>query len=287
MRQFLVTVAILAMSIPAMARTRNVSISVDNDQGVTSCDDLRVRFDSGSGFRSVENVPVGNVRSLKVTAAHNGGIYVTGGRGYSVTACKAAEVESTLSQLATSVSGTEVTANGPDNDNWVVYFLVTVPRDGKADFEARNGPISLRDVAATITARAENGPISAKSSSGTLDLETHNGPISLAGGDGNVKLNAQNGPISVSLEDSMWNGSLDARTQNGPLTVKIPRNFRSGTLIESDGHGPVSCRGDVCKEAHRSWDDDSDRPRRIEFGNGATVVHMSTVNGPLSLKESE
>jgi hypothetical protein len=284
MKRFLLAVAVVAVVLPAGAGTRNVTINVEDGEELTSCDQVRVRFDSGPGYRSEESLNVAGVRSLKVTAARNGGIYVTGGSGYSVKACKAAESESDLREMSVSLRGNEVTAEGAEDA--VLYFIVTVPRNGAVDLEAHNGPISVRDVMGTVTARAKNGPISAKSSSGTLDLTTQNGPISLAGGNGDVKLNAQNGPISVKLEDTIWNGNLDARTQNGPLSVKLPANFRSGTVIESDGHGPVSCRAEACRYARRTFEDD-DRPRRIEFGSGPTVVHMTTVNGPVSVKEME
>lgn len=285
MKRLVLSAALVALAIPAMAHTRNVSISVEDGESVTSCDQVVVRFDSGRGYRAEENLAVSALRSLKVNAARNGGIYVTGGSSYSVKACKAAEIEGTLRDLQTSVRGNEVIADGPQDGDWVVYFLVTVPRNASVDLDSTNGPISIREVAGTVTAHAKNGPISAKSSSGTLDLSTQNGPISLSGGSGNVKLNAQNGPISVRLEDTIWNGNLDARTQNGPLSVKVPSNFRSGTRIESDGHGPVNCRGDVCQYAKRSWDEDESRT--IEFGSGPTVVHMSTVNGPVSIKTAD
>lgn len=282
MKRFVISAALVALAIPAMARTRNVSISVEDGENVTGCDQVVVRFDTGRGYRAEENLAVSGVRSLKVSAARNGGIYVSSGTGYSVKACKAAEVEGTLRDLQTNVRGNEVTADGPEESDWVVYFLVTVPGNASVDLDSTNGPISIREVAGTVTARAKNGPISAKNSSGTIDLSTQNGPIALSGGSGNVKLNAENGPISVKLEDTVWNGNLDARTQNGPLSVKVPHNFRSGTKIESDGRGPVSCRGDVCQYAKRSWDEDESRT--IEFGSGPTVVHMSTVNGPISVK---
>ena len=267
----------------ALASGRNISVSTDEGP-VTSCDQVRVRFDHARAYRAEESLPVRGVRSLKVTAAENGGIYVTGGSDYAVTACKAAEIESTLSDIRTSVRGNEVTANGPDG-NWVVYFIVTVPRGATLDLDSNNGPISLRDVSATVTARATNGPIGVRDSSGTLNLTTENGPISLKGGSGTVKLNASNGPISVKLDDTSWNGSLDARTENGPLSVKMPRGFVSGVVIESDGHGPLSCHADACRDMRRNFSDDEDQPRRIEFGSGPTVVHMSTVNGPVSIKE--
>jgi len=286
MKRFVLACAVAGLVVPAaLARTRNISVDTDGADAITSCDQVRVTYDRGDGYRAQESVPVSGLRTLKVDAARNGGIYVSGGRGYSVTACKSAELQTTLGDLRTTLDGNQVSATGPDSENWVVYFIVTVPQGGTLGVESHNGPISVRDVDASVTAIAHNGPISLKNAGGTLEVSTQNGPISLSGGSGNVKLNAQNGPISVNLEDS-WNGSLDAHTKNGPLAVHVPANFRSGTVIESDGHGPVSCRAEACRSAVRSYDDeDSGRARRIEFGSGPTVVHMSTSNGPLTIKE--
>jgi hypothetical protein len=47
----------------------------------------------------------------------------------------------------------------------------------------------------------------------------------------------------------------------------------------------VSCRAEVCRQARRTWDDSDNR--RIELGSGPTVIHVSTVNGPLSVRESD
>lgn len=286
MKWMSVALAVLIAPI-AVARTRNISIHTEDDSVLTSCDQVEVRFTNGSGYRAEEQVPVANLRSLRLHAAQNGGIYVTGSNtgSYSVKACKAAELESTLRDLRINLSGDEITADAPDgSDDWVVYFIVTVPRNASLNLDSRNGPITLQEVAGTVTARAVNGPISVKHSSGTMDLETQNGPISLAGGSGTMKLNATNGPISIKFDESSWNGSLDARTQNGPLSVKMPRGFRSGMVIESDGHGPVTCRADACRDSRRVDDDDL---RRIEIGRGPTIVHMSTVNGPVSVKEND
>jgi hypothetical protein len=41
----------------------------------------------------------------------------------------------------------------------------------------------------------------------------------------------------------------------------------------------------VCQNAKRNWDDDDNR--RIEINAGPTAVHLSTVNGPVSVKSSE
>lgn len=289
MKRILISLALAGLittSVEAHGRN-NMNVTVDTDDVVTSCDQLRVTFgeDRDTGYRAVEQVAIGAVKSLKIEAPRNGGIYVSGGRGaaYSVTACKAAQFEDSFRGLRVDVRGNEVTASGDDDSNWVVYFLVTVPRGADVNLRATNGPITIRDVNGTVVAHALNGPISARQSSGNLDLDTQNGPISLHGGSGSVKLNAQNGPISVRFDGTTWNGNLEAHTQNGPLSVRVPRDFRSGLVIQSDGRGPVSCRGEACRGARRTFDDDDQR--RIEIGSGPTVVNMSTVNGPISVKD--
>jgi putative adhesin len=290
MRRLLFALSALALAIPCAASrygNQNMSVSVDDGNEVTSCNQLSVRFDDGRGVRAEEVLPTAGLRSLKVDSARNGGIHVVGtdANTYSVTACKAADVEETLRGITTRISGNEVSADGPDSGNWVVFFLVRSPRNATMDLQSHNGPISLDHVIGTVTAHAANGPISLKGSSGTMDISTQNGPISLGGGSGTMKLNATNGPISVKFDGTSWDGDLEAHTQNGPLSVKVPRGFRSGMVVQSAGHSPVSCRAEACHEAKRTFDDDDNR--RIEFGFGATVVRLSTVNGPVSVKEND
>jgi DUF4097 and DUF4098 domain-containing protein YvlB len=263
-----------------------LSVSTD-DRDITDCSQLRVTIDDAPAAKSEEVVQLGNVRSLTVRAPQNGGINVIGtdsGR-YEVTACKAAAIATTLNDIRVRVNGNELTADGPSDSRWVLYFLVRAPRGADLDLSAHNGPITLRGVNGTVAAHAVNGPISARELAGSINLETTNGPISIDGGSGSAKLNATNGPITVKLRGDSWNGSLDAHTENGPMSLRIPPTFRSGVVVESDGHGPVSCRAEACRQARRTWDDEDNR--RIELGSGPTVVHLSTVNGPVSVREVE
>jgi DUF4097 and DUF4098 domain-containing protein YvlB len=287
MRGVLLSLCLAAIVAPAAAIDQNMSISVDDWSDVVGCDQINVRFDHQRAYRAEEQLPVAGLRSLKIDSAHNGGIRVVGtdARDYSVTACKAAALEDTLRDLRVRLDGNEVTAAGPDGGGWVVYFLVRAPRNATLDLRSKNGPIGVQNVIGTVTARAINGPISVKGSSGTMDIDTTNGPISLEGGSGTMKLNAQNGPIAVKFTGASWDGDLEAHTQNGPLSIKMPRDFRSSVRVESDGHGPISCRAEACRQARRTWDDEDQR--RIELGSGPAVVRMSTVNGPISVKENE
>jgi len=264
----------------------SVSVNDWSDDGPATCDALKITYDDAPAARAEEDLSVGSLRSLRVRSDQNGGVHVVGWSEprFSVKLCKAAAFPEQLGSVKATLSGNTVSATGPSDNNWMAYFIVRVPRGAQIDLETHNGGIGLHHIVdGNITARAMNGPISIKDSNGTFDAETTNGPISVAGEGGNMKLNAQNGPISVKLSGSDWRGSLEAHTQNGPLAVKINRNFRSGVVIESDGHGPISCRAEACRQARRTWDDDDNR--RIELGSGATNVHLSTVNGPVSVKE--
>jgi hypothetical protein len=264
-----------------------MSTSIDDDALVNDCSALRVTIDGRPAARGEEMVSVGNLRSLNIRAPRNGGIYVSGSMsgGYEVRACKAAALPEDLNQIRSRVSGNEIVTDGPSDGEWVVYYLIRAPRGASLNLETRNGPISLREFNGTVTANALNGPISLKESKGIFNMETTNGPICLDGGSGTAKLIAQNGPITLKLRGSSWDGNIDARTQNGPASLRIPANFRSGVVVESNGHGPVSCRAAACREVRRSWDDEENR--KIELGSGPTVVRMSTVNGPLSVREND
>lgn len=296
-RPFFLLPALLLTGTTAMASgdhhhgNRTISFDDDFESGVAGCSAMRVQFDGERAPVVSQNVAIGNVRSLRIRSDQNGGIRVIGSGtgGYAVTACKATGLSSDASQVQVNVNGNEVSATGPDSDNWVVYFIVQTPRSATLDLTATNGPIGVHEFDGTLTARAKNGPLGIKDSTGTIAASTVNGPISIEGGSGNVKLSATNGPLAVKLAGASWlGGSLDASTQNGPLSLKLPRAYRSGVVVESLGHGPVSCHAEGCAAALRQTDDyDDDRPRRIVLGSGASVVHLSTVNGPISVKDRE
>src|ERR1700682_5806451 len=225
-----------------------MSISVDDwsDDGPVTCDALKVTFDDEPAARAEEDLPVANLRSLRVRSDQNGGVHVVvwSEPRFSVKVCKAAAFPEQLGGVKASLSGNTVSSSGPsDEGNWTAYFIVRVPPGAQIHLETHNGGIGLHHIVeGNVKARAVNGPISIKDSNGTFDAETTNGPISVAGDSGNMKLNAQNGPISVKLSGTDWRGSLEALTQNGPLAVKIGRNFRSGVVIDSDGRRPRARR---------------------------------------------
>jgi DUF4097 and DUF4098 domain-containing protein YvlB len=151
------------------------------------------------------------------------------------------------------------------------------------ELETMNGPISLYDVNGKLTAHANNGPISLHNVSGDAEITAQNGPISMEGSSGNIRIKTQNGPISVNLNETSWNGEgLTADAQNGPVTLRVPSGFQSSFVVESTTHAPMSCHASICGSARKTWDDEH---RRIEFGSSPAVVHLSTVNGPVSVED--
>ena len=100
---------------------------------------------------------------------------------------------------------------------------------------------------------------------------------------GNVRIRTENGPISVDLKGKTWSGSgLSADAKNGPVTLRVPSGFQSSFVVESTNYAPVSCRASVCDSARKTWDDEH---RRIEYGSAPMVLHLSTVNGPVSVEQ--
>ena len=289
MRRLIAAAALLlAPALFAGEHSHNVSITTDDADGVTSCSQIRVSFDHSDALRAEEELPVAKLAALKIVSDNRGSVRVTGWDQprYAVTVCKAAALAETLRDIHVQLSGNEVVATGPESGQWLVYLLVRTPRNATLDVRTHNGPVGLHHVDGTLTVRAQNGPVSLKDSSGTIDVSAANGPISLAGGSGNVKITATNGPLSVKLTGSRWDGTLHAATTNGPVSLKIPKNFGSGVDLTVDGHGPISCKAEACRGAKRTWRDDDDaRPRQLSFGSGPRNVTLSTVNGPVVVKE--
>jgi hypothetical protein len=272
----------------------SVSISSGHRQPATDCSDLRIRFDDQDAvLRSEErSLTKSEAAVLQVHPHNNGGVQVVGWEKetYSVTACKAAADsgeagERILSQISMTIENGRVSTKGPgDDEAWTVYLLIRAPKSASLDMDTMNGPISLYDVEGKLTARAHNGPISLKNFSGDAEITAVNGPISLDGSRGSVRIHTENGPISVALEGKSWNGAgLTADAQNGPLTLMVPNGYQSSFVVESTNYAPVSCQASICDGARKTWDDEH---RRIEFGNAPAMIRLSTVNGPVSVRES-
>lgn len=285
----------LAVALTAAPRAANhrhfTNVRTDNGRPMKGCSDLHIEFDDREAVVQSEERTIsrGEAGTLRVEAESNGGLQVQGwdSDNYSVTLCKAAEpgndAEQILSQIKLNVAGGQVNVSGPSHEkDWSAYLLVRAPKDAMLNLSVNNGPVSVYGVQGSITAKAMNGPVSLKDVDGNIDLTAENGPISVDGISGKAHLRTQNGPVDVNLSGQAWTGEgVDARATNGPITVRVPEGYKSGVVVESDGNGPFSCHASVCSEGRKTWDDEH---KRIEFGTGPVLVHVSTVNGPVAVE---
>lgn len=280
----LVSTALLPRTSWAGGQSRSIDTSTSGS-GET-CADMHVRFDSSEAERDESTFTVpGTVRPLRLHAPGAGGIKVKGWDkpDYELTACKFAPSRDLLSGISVDVKNGEVSVRGGAGDGTVVFFLVRAPQNASLDLAAQNGPLSLANVTGSATVSVQNGPVSLKNVHGTLNVSAVNGPVSFRGGSGTWKVKTQNGPLSAHLSGHGWEGGeLDADTVNGPLSVKLDEGFASAFKISGSAHVPVRCKAGPCKGARR---DDQDQ-HVFEFGSGSPVVRLSTVNGPISVKDA-
>ena len=284
MRRLLIAFALTLTAGAALAGDHTFNNIGDADE----CDGRHFRFSNRRAYVAEETIEAGNLASLKVST-ENSPVKVVGGNrgGYTILVCKAAELAEDLDKIHVTISGGELRSDGPSGNDWIVAYRILAPDHANLDIETRNGPICFRDVKGTVNASVSNGPVSLEDVDGQVDVTAKNGPISIQGGSGNIKVRANNGPLSVRLDGNSFNGTLDATTHNGPLSVKLPRGFNTGVIVETSGRGPISCHAEGCGKARSNsdWWDDNDRPRRIELGSGPENIHISTVNGPVTIRE--
>jgi hypothetical protein len=264
-----------------------------HNDAATTCEDLDILFDSGRPIMDSEERTLTKTEAstLQIDNLVNAGVQARGWDKdtYSVTACKFADrkerdAKELLSQIKMTISGGHVSVSGPErtHEHWAVQLLVRTPRGANLEIKTQNGPASFSEVDGKIHVRAENGPVSISNCTGEADVSSQNGPISISGKSGKLKLHTQNGPISVALQSPNWTeGGLVADAVNGPVSLSVPTELNTSFLLESTGHSPITCNASVCKSARRTFDDNDNR--RIEYGNGAPVIRLSTVNGPLTV----
>ncbi len=264
--------------------------SIDHSDPIASCSDLNIQFESRHAIVQSEEriITKAEAPTLRIQAESNGGLQVEGWdkNDYSVTLCKAADpdrnAQDALSKIHLTFQNGEIGVSGPSShDRWTAHLLVKAPKDASLHLEVNNGPVGLYHVDGKVTVRAQNGPITVTGCSGDLDLSANNGPITLDKNSGKLHVDAQNGPVTVSLSGTSWNGAgIEAHANNGPLTLRIPEGYQSGVLVESDGHSPFRCHASACSEGRKNWDEDR---KSVQFGSGPTMIHLSTVNGPISV----
>jgi hypothetical protein len=273
---------------PSVDQSRRVDLEA------ADCSSINMTMGDYETARAVQrtSVMMGGA-PLELRPDANGGVRIERGTGraYEITACIAAGARSMADAQAAAdavrliVEGNRVRVTGVEGErvrNWSVQLLVTAPEGASIDAQTSNGPIGVHDASGTFVLRASNGPINLEEVSGNVDARASNGPISVEGGKGQFNVETANGPVSVRLNGERWEGRLDARAGNGPLTLNVPPNYQSGVEVSSSQHSPWNCRAQACRDGARDWDD---RARTFRMGADPVVVKLTTVNGPVTIRE--
>jgi len=258
------------------------------------CSQTNMMFGDYEVGRAVQHasVPV-SAGPLELRPDTNGGVRIERGPGgaYAITACigagarSQAEAQAAADSVRLEITGNRVRVTGIDDRairSWSVQLIVTAPDGASIDAETTNGPIGVSGIAGTFALRASNGPISLSDVDGEVKARAANGPINVEGSRGKFDIETSNGPIGVRLTGRRWDGSLTARASNGPLSVSVPADYQSGVEISSSTHSPWNCRAAACRSGNRDWDD---RTRSLRLGTDPVVIHLSTVNGPVTVNE--
>lgn len=274
---------------------KNVSMNTNDDPYSDNCSDhLLVGSRQYSSVIKDEEARTLPNQPLNFHADHNGGIHIStwDNPNFSVKLCKQvvsnsnAEGQRILQETKLSVNGDTVKVTSPDRDDDYslgTLLLVKAPRDAKVSLNVENGGISVRRFTGTAEAKAVNGGISLKESGGKLTVRAENGGVSIKDCSGDVTADVENGGLSLSLPEH-WDGKgLEAHAENGGLVVGIPRNFNSGLEVRGSENTSIICKGDVCNNAQRTWDNGHSMFRL----GGTPQIKATTVNGGIIIKRSD
>jgi hypothetical protein len=260
-------VALTAGTVPSLAQLR------DNSEKQLSCNN------SYDGDRArhcdVRELTLPAIGRLSVDAGRNGGATVKGWLRNEVLVRARVEAsgdtEGAAAALASQVSidgsGGQVRAMGPDsmnNSGWSVSYEVFVPQTTDLTLNAHNGGISISDVR------------------GQIRFEGTNGGVHLARVAGDVSGSTVNGGVQVELAGAMWDGrQMEVSTRNGGVSVAMPSNYSAHIQAETSN-------GRVQSDFPIPQQDGNVRPRRIDhfLGAGGGLIHVTTVNGQVSLKRA-
>src|SRR5690242_2688103 len=128
---------------------RNWNLSVNTHGEISSCDSLDIYSDEGKVSRSEEALTAPNsATGLHLKAGERGGVVVRGSdrSDYAIKVCKAAtardqsQADALLRQISVNLRGDELVAEGPQDDDWLVYLIVDAPKNGNLRAETTNGP---------------------------------------------------------------------------------------------------------------------------------------------------
>lgn len=143
--------------------------------------------------------------------------------------------------------------------------------DTKVDFTVRV-PARVHLVATTV-----NGDVSADRIGGNVHATTVNGDIDVTAA-GYVKASTVNGGIEASLGSGNWEGDLEFSTVNGSVELTLPEGI-GATVSASTVNGSFDTDFPLTVQGRFG-------PKQVSgtIGSGGRQLHVSTVNGSISLR---
>jgi DUF4097 and DUF4098 domain-containing protein YvlB len=149
-----------------------------------------------------------------------------------------------------------------DNEHWGTTFYLEVPRKSGLALSARNGGISLEEIAGIVNMRSENGGFTVRAVSG------------------DVKGSTRNGGLHIELTGLRWDGAgLDLETRNGGVHLRVPGSY-SAELEAGTVNGRVQIDFPVMIHAGRQ------RRFTTTLGAGGAKIRAMTQNGGVTISRN-
>ncbi len=247
----------------------------DNSDKQLSCDNNNSGDRDQARHCEVREQTVAAMGPLTIDAAQNGGVTVKGWlRGdilvrsrVEASADTAPAAANVASQVSVVAAAGQLKATGPEsarNSSWSVSYEIFVPQNTDLSLKANNGGVNISDVR------------------GQIHFDVNNGGVRLKRVAGDVSGQTVNGGIQVDLAGRIWDGrQLDVRTRNGGVMLGVPSAYSAHIQAET-GNGSIQSDFAEVMGGER-------RPKKLDanLGSGGPLIHVTTVNGGLSLKRSD
>ena len=201
----------------------------------------------------------------------NGAVHVTAWdrNEVKVDAIKKARTEAGLKEAQIVVDAkpdaVEINTKYPEHgshDGATVEYTLSVPRQAALDkISTVNGAVDLAGLAGEVKASSVNGAVQARQLTG------------------DTKLSTVNGRIEADFE-RLTAKAVSLKTVNGGITITLPANA-GAQLDASTVHGGVNSDFDL-PVRHVGFAPGSHLETTI--GGGGTAIHLSTVNGGITLR---
>jgi DUF4097 and DUF4098 domain-containing protein YvlB len=273
LRYFLLVLALVGCAVSIAAQDKSEKKTEKKSDGSLQCRDSG---DYGRSFShcEIKEQPVPAGGAITVDGRQNGGVSIKGWERNDILvrakidtrAATQAEADSLAQQVRIETVGLNIHAEGPDthdNYQWQVSYEVFVPRRSDLLLTAKNGGISINDVA------------------GKINFKTMNGGVSLRRVGGAVEGSTTNGGVSIELAGTSWQGEmLNVTTTNGGVVLRMPENYSAhietrtvNGNVASDFplNVPMTDRGRLPKEIS------------VDLGSGGPTIRAVTTNGGVIL----